>query len=122
MCDFRKAKISQVELPSPNASQPLPMNRGRRVHAKCANHVAAISHATKLMRNLLGAYVDAINAVWVRGHGLSGKMVARNQLNRFSRADAISKASHHEEESRGDQQRCDSRTAGGSVAFQIFRR
>ena len=80
---------------------------------------AAIGHATKVEAAEKDPKVaqDAINAVWARGHGLSGKMVARNQLNRFSRADAISKASHHEEESRGDQQRCDSRTAGGSFAF-----
>lgn len=45
------------------------------------------------------------------------EMVARSELNRSSRADAISQTPHHGEESRGDQQRCDSRTAGGSFAF-----
>lgn len=63
-----------MELPSPNASQPLPMNRGRKVHAKCANHVAAISHATKVEAAEKDPKVaqDAIKTIWALGHGLSG--------------------------------------------------
>ena len=50
------------------------MNRGGKVHAKCANHVAAISHATKVEAAEKDPKVaqDAIKTVWALGHGLSG--------------------------------------------------